>query len=135
VAVQRQQHPAAGPLGAAQPPGQDYRGGDQDHTGGGVDGVRGAVGQAVPVQSSWPGIARFRAPCRSAGSVTWFDVFGGGCVTIQLRPAATVPAIDRDLPNQVPAIVGYVSRTQLQQDLARRSAGRLSLSLSQGPSS
>jgi membrane-associated phospholipid phosphatase len=87
------------------------------------------VSQAVRGRSPGPGIIRFRVPGRGARfAVTWLDVFRGGCVTIELRPAAEVAAVDRDLPGQVPAIVGYVSRARLQQELARRSGGRLRLS-------
>ena len=86
------------------------------------------VGQAVPVRSPGPGIARFRAPGRSAGfSATWFDVFPGGCVTIAFRPATKVAVVDRGLAGQVPVIVGYVSRATLQHELALRSGGRLRL--------
>jgi len=85
-------------------------------------------GQAVPVRSPAPGITRFRAPDPGAGFVaTWFDVFPGGCVTIALRPATHTAAVDRILPRQVPAIVGYVARARLQQELALRSDGRLRL--------
>jgi tRNA A-37 threonylcarbamoyl transferase component Bud32/membrane-associated phospholipid phosphatase len=93
------------------------------------------TGQAMPERSPGPGIARFGAPGPSAGfAATWYDVFPGGCVTIALRPATKVAAVDRGLlPRQVPAIVGYVSRARLGQELARRSDGRLGLS--QGPSS
>ena len=86
------------------------------------------TGQAVPVRSPGPGIARFRAPDPGAGfATTWFDVFGGGCVTIALRPATQVAAVNRGLPGQVPVIVGYVSRARLQHELALRSGGRLRL--------
>jgi hypothetical protein len=86
------------------------------------------VGQAAPVRSPGPGIARFRAPDRGAGfSATWFDVFPGGCVTIALRPATKVAVADRGLAGQVPVIVGYVSRASLQRELALRSGNRLRL--------
>jgi hypothetical protein len=86
------------------------------------------VGQALPVRSSWPGVVRLRAPDPRAGfSATWYDVFRGGCVTITLRPATEVAAVDRSLADKVPAIVGYVSRASLQHELALRSGGRLHL--------
>jgi tRNA A-37 threonylcarbamoyl transferase component Bud32/membrane-associated phospholipid phosphatase len=86
------------------------------------------VGRAVRVRSPGPGIRRFRAPDGSAGfAVTWFDVFRGGCVTIELHPATETAAIDRGLPGQVPLVVGYVSRAELQRELARQSGGRLRL--------
>jgi hypothetical protein len=82
----------------------------------------------VPVPSPGSGITRFRAPDPGAGfAATWFDVFRGGCVTIALRPAVQRAAVDRGLPGQIPAIVGYVSRARLQQELALRSGGRLRL--------
>jgi hypothetical protein len=84
--------------------------------------------QAAPVRSSWPGVVRLRAPHPGAGfSATWYDVFRGGCVTIALRPATEAAAVDRSLADQVPAIVGYVSRASLQHELALRSGGRLRL--------
>jgi hypothetical protein len=80
------------------------------------------------VRSPWPGVVRFRGPSRGPRfAATWFDVFRGGCVEIQLRPATTVDVVDRGLAGQIPLIVGYVSRAELQQDLARRSGGRLGL--------
>jgi membrane-associated phospholipid phosphatase len=86
------------------------------------------VGQAVPVRSSWPGVVRFRGPGRGPRfAATWFDVFRGGCVEIQLRPATKVAVVDRGLAGQVPVIVGYVSRATLQHELALRSGGRLRL--------
>ena len=86
------------------------------------------VGRAVPVPSPGSGIARFRAPDPGAGfAATWFDVFRGGCLTIALRPAVQRAAVDRGLPGQIPAIVGYVSRARLQHELALRSHGRLRL--------
>jgi membrane-associated phospholipid phosphatase/tRNA A-37 threonylcarbamoyl transferase component Bud32 len=106
---------------------------DNDRAGGGslrlTLSPRCDVGQAMPVRSPGPGITRFRAPGPAAGfAATWFDVFRGGCVTIALRPAMQEAAVDRDLPGQIPAIVGYVARARLQQELALRSGGRLHLS-------
>jgi hypothetical protein len=44
-----------------------------------------------------------------------------------LRALNQRAAVDRGLPGQIPAIVGYVSRARLQQELALRSGGRLRL--------
>jgi tRNA A-37 threonylcarbamoyl transferase component Bud32/membrane-associated phospholipid phosphatase len=86
------------------------------------------VGPAMPVRSERPGILRFRAPGGSARfAATWYDVFPGGCVTIELRPATRLAADARGVAGQVPVIVGYVSRATLGQDLALRSDGRLRL--------
>jgi membrane-associated phospholipid phosphatase/tRNA A-37 threonylcarbamoyl transferase component Bud32 len=86
------------------------------------------AGHALPVRSSWPGVVRFRGPGRGPGfAATWFDVFRGGCVEIQLHPATKVAVVDRGLAGQVPVIVGYVSRAELQHDLALRSGARLRL--------
>jgi hypothetical protein len=46
---------------------------------------------------------------------------------LALRPAVQRAVVDRGLPGQIPAIVGYVSRARLQQELALRSGGRLRL--------
>jgi tRNA A-37 threonylcarbamoyl transferase component Bud32/membrane-associated phospholipid phosphatase len=86
------------------------------------------VGRGVSARSPGPGILRFRAPGGSVRfAATWYDVFPGGCVSIELRPATQLAADDRDLAGQVPVIVGYVSRGTLRQDLALRSDGRLRL--------
>jgi hypothetical protein len=87
-----------------------------------------AVGRAVEVRATEPGIRRLRALGSGARfAATWYDVFPGGCVRIALRPATQQAAVDQGLAGQVPAIVGYVSRAALRHDLAQRSGGRLRL--------
>ena len=87
-----------------------------------------AVGRASAVRTPGPGISRLRAPGGGARfAATWYDVFPGGCVQIALRPATQRAAVDHGLAGQVPAIIGYVSRTALRNELAQRSGGRLRL--------
>ena len=87
-----------------------------------------AAGGAAAVRTSPPGVTRLRAPAGPARfSATWYDLFPGGCVRIDLRPATQQAAVDRDLAGQVPAIVGYVSRAALRHGLAQLSGGRLRL--------
>ena len=87
-----------------------------------------AVGRAAAVRAPEPGIRRLRALGGDAGyAATWYDVFPGGCVTIELRPATQQAAVDQGVAAQVPVIVGYVSRATLRGELAQRSGGRLRL--------
>jgi hypothetical protein len=86
-----------------------------------------AATRSAPVRAPGPGIRRFRAPGGARFAATWYDTFPGGCVQIALHPAAQQAATDHALARQVPAIVGYTSRTALRHDLAQRSAGRLQL--------
>ena len=87
-----------------------------------------AAGRAAPVRAPAPGIRRLRALGGGARfAATWYDVFPGGCVTIELRPATQQPAADQDLAGQIPVIVGYLSRAAVRDELAQRSGGRLQL--------
>ncbi len=87
-----------------------------------------ATGRAAAVRAPEPGIRRLRALGGGARfAATWYDVFPGGCVTIELRPATQQAAVDQGLAGQVLAIVGYVSRAALRENLAQRSRGRLQL--------
>jgi tRNA A-37 threonylcarbamoyl transferase component Bud32/membrane-associated phospholipid phosphatase len=86
------------------------------------------VGRAAAVRAPEPGIRRLRTLGGARFAATWYDIFPGGCVRIALRPAAQQAAVDQDLAQQVPAIVGYLSRAALRHDLAQRSGGRLRLS-------
>jgi tRNA A-37 threonylcarbamoyl transferase component Bud32/membrane-associated phospholipid phosphatase len=86
-----------------------------------------AVARSAAVRAPEPGIRRLRAPGGARFAATWYDVFPGGCVTIELRPATQQAAADQGLAGQVPVIVGYVSRAALRDELAQRSGGRLQL--------
>jgi hypothetical protein len=86
-----------------------------------------AVGRAAPVRAPAPGIRRLRALDGSRFAATWYDIFPGGCVTIELRPATQQAAADQGLAGQIPVIVGYLSRAALRDELAQRSGGRLQL--------
>jgi hypothetical protein len=78
-----------------------------------------AIVGRTAAESAWLSGAPFAA--------TWYDVFPGGCVMIELRPAAQQAAVDRGLAGQIPAIIGYLSRAALRHDLAQRSGGQLRL--------
>jgi tRNA A-37 threonylcarbamoyl transferase component Bud32 len=57
-------------------------------------------------------------------TATQFDVFAGGCVTTRL----IAPAASRaELTSEAPLLLGFTSRTALQQALEQRSGGRLHL--------
>jgi tRNA A-37 threonylcarbamoyl transferase component Bud32/membrane-associated phospholipid phosphatase len=86
-----------------------------------------AAGRAAPVRAPEPGIRRLRALDGSRFAATWYDIFSGGCVTIELRPATQQLAADQGLAGQIPVIVGYLSRAALRDELAQRSRGRLQL--------
>jgi hypothetical protein len=87
------------------------------------------VGRSAAVQATETRIRRLRALGAGPGfAATWYDVFPGGCVQIALRPATQQAAIDQGLARQIPAIVGYISRTALRRDLEQHSSGRLRLS-------
>jgi membrane-associated phospholipid phosphatase/tRNA A-37 threonylcarbamoyl transferase component Bud32 len=87
------------------------------------------TGGATQVPSPAPGVRRFAAR-RSAGgsfSPSWYDLFPGGCVTIQLYSNSRLAAINSGLPHQVMLILGYVPRRALQHALQQRSGGQLHL--------
>ena len=81
-----------------------------------------AVGRAAAVRAPEPGIRQLRALGGGARfAATWYDIFRGGCIAIALRPATQQAAADQGLAAQVPAIVGYVSRAALRDELAQQS--------------
>jgi tRNA A-37 threonylcarbamoyl transferase component Bud32/membrane-associated phospholipid phosphatase len=86
-------------------------------------------GNATQVAPASPGIRRLRArrAARGSFSSSWYDLFPGGCVTIQLHSQTGLAAIDSDLPHQAMLIAGYIPRSALQQALSRRSSGRFHL--------
>ena len=87
-----------------------------------------AASRTAAVRAPDPGIRQLRAVGGGARfAATWYDVFPGGCVPIQLRPATQQAAVDQSLAAHVPVIVGYVSRAALGDELAQRSGGRLRL--------
>jgi tRNA A-37 threonylcarbamoyl transferase component Bud32 len=75
------------------------------------------------------GVRRFaaRQTAGSSFSLSWYDLFPGGCVTILLHGASRLVAVESALPDQAMLILGYVPRSALQQALQQRSGGRLHL--------
>jgi serine/threonine protein kinase len=59
----------------------------------------------------------------SEPAVTWYTVFPGGCVTAQLHSTAD----DAAFTNEARSMVDFTTRQALQQELERRSDGRLRL--------
>jgi tRNA A-37 threonylcarbamoyl transferase component Bud32 len=87
------------------------------------------TGDATQVPSPVPGVRRFTGRRAAGGSFSssWYDLFPGGCVTIQLHSNSRLAAIDSGLPHQALLILGYIPRRALQHALQRRSGGRLHL--------
>ena len=87
------------------------------------------TGGAAQVASAIPRVRRFAARRAAGGgfSLSWYDLFPGGCVTIQLHSQSRLAAIDSVLPHQAMLILGYVPRGDLEQALEQRSGGRLHL--------
>jgi hypothetical protein len=84
-------------------------------------------GQARGTGSAAPGVLRFERLDQLTGGVfaaSWFDRFPGGCVTYRLR---STDDVEGRFAAEAPALVGYVSRQALDQELGRRSDGRLRL--------
>ena len=87
------------------------------------------TGDATQVPSPVPGVRRFTGRRAAGGSFSssWYDLFPGGCVTIQLHSNSRLAAIDSGLPHQVMLILGYIPRRYLQHALQQQSGGRLHL--------
>jgi tRNA A-37 threonylcarbamoyl transferase component Bud32 len=81
---------------------------------------------AVQGPSATPGVRHSQAMASTAGefTATWYDQFPGGCVTSRLH-LTTDP--NGEFAAQAPQVLGFTSRTALQEALSRRSAGRLQL--------
>jgi tRNA A-37 threonylcarbamoyl transferase component Bud32 len=73
-----------------------------------------------------PGTRRYERPQPSAAGpgAAWYTVFPGGCVTAQLHPAA---GIHPGFAEEVSSTLSFITRGGLDQELARRSNGRLHL--------
>jgi hypothetical protein len=87
------------------------------------------TGEATPVPSPVSGVRRFaaRRAASASFSPSWYDLFPGGCVTIQLHSQSRLAAIDAALPHLVMLILGYIPRRYLQDALQQQSGGRLHL--------
>jgi tRNA A-37 threonylcarbamoyl transferase component Bud32 len=81
---------------------------------------------AVPGPSATTGVRhsqRIESPTGQF-TATWYDQFPGGCVTSRLH-LTTDP--NGEFAGQAPQVLGFTSRTTLQQALDQRSQGRLQL--------
>lgn len=84
---------------------------------------------ATEVAADVSGARRFeRGPVDATDTIlTWYDVFPGGCVTVQLRSRNAVPEVVEDVTAQASHVIGFVSRARLARALDERSDGRLQL--------
>jgi hypothetical protein len=84
---------------------------------------------ATEVAADVSGARRFeRGPADATDTIlTWYDVFPGGCVTVQLRSRNAVPEVVEDVTAQASHVIGFVSRARLARALDERSDGRLQL--------
>jgi tRNA A-37 threonylcarbamoyl transferase component Bud32/membrane-associated phospholipid phosphatase len=84
------------------------------------------VSGAVQGPSATPGVRHYQRIESPTGefTATWHDQFPGGCVTSRLH-LTTDP--NGEFAAQAPQVLGFTSRTALQQALSQRSDGRLQL--------
>ena len=81
---------------------------------------------AAEGQSAQAGVRRYQ-PIESptgADPAVWYDQFVGGCVTARVGSSTE---LDDELANELPAVLGYISRQTLADALETRSDGRLHL--------
>jgi tRNA A-37 threonylcarbamoyl transferase component Bud32 len=83
-------------------------------------------GAAVEGPSPTQGVRHFQRIESSSGEfmATWYDRFPGGCVTSRLH-LSTDP--NGEFAAQAPYVLGFTTRTALQEALSQRSHGRLQL--------
>jgi tRNA A-37 threonylcarbamoyl transferase component Bud32 len=81
---------------------------------------------AVEGPSAHPGVRHHQRIESSTGefTATWYDQFPGGCVTSRLH-LTTDP--NGEFAGQAPQVLGFTTRTALQEALSQRSQGRLQL--------
>jgi hypothetical protein len=84
------------------------------------------TGGAIEQPADRPGTRRYERTGQGGADLvaTWYTVFPGGCVTARLY--ATDPA-DTAMANEARSMIDFTARQALQQELARRSDGRLRL--------
>ena len=106
---------------------------DHDRAGSGAIDVHFAescdVTGATEVAGDIPGARRFeRQPAVSGDTLlTWYELFPGGCATVQLSSTSTAPAVLDEVTAQAGQVIGFVTRAELARVLDERSAGRLQL--------
>jgi tRNA A-37 threonylcarbamoyl transferase component Bud32 len=83
-------------------------------------------GGAVEGPSANAGVRHYQQIQSRSGefAATWYDQFPGGCVTSRLHLTSDP---NGEFAAQAPQVLGFTSRTALQQALSRRSGGRLQL--------
>jgi tRNA A-37 threonylcarbamoyl transferase component Bud32 len=81
---------------------------------------------AVQGPSATPGVRHYQRIQSPTGqfTATWYDQFPGGCVTSRLH-LTTDP--NGEFAGQAPEVLGFTSRSALQEALSHRSQGRLQL--------
>jgi tRNA A-37 threonylcarbamoyl transferase component Bud32/membrane-associated phospholipid phosphatase len=84
---------------------------------------------ATQVAADVPDALRFeRGPIDSTNTIlTWYEVFPGGCATVQLSSRTTAPEVLEEVTAQASRVIGFVSRAHLALALDERSDGRLRL--------
>jgi hypothetical protein len=81
---------------------------------------------AIEQPADRPGTRRYERTGRGGSDLvaTWYTVFPGGCVTAELH--STDPT-DAAMADEARSMIDFTTRQALQQDLERRSDGRLRL--------
>ncbi len=84
---------------------------------------------ATEVAADIPGAQRFeRGPVAGTSTLlTWYEVFPGGCATVQLSSRNAAPEVVDDVIAQAGGVIGFVRRADLARALEERSDGRLQL--------
>jgi membrane-associated phospholipid phosphatase/tRNA A-37 threonylcarbamoyl transferase component Bud32 len=59
--------------------------------------------------------------------LTWYEVFPGGCATVRLSSNNAAPEVLEEVTAQAGQVIGFVTRTDLDEALRERSDGRLHL--------
>jgi serine/threonine protein kinase len=67
---------------------------------------------ASPVGSSDPRIRRFQRPSAD-GTLTWHDIFSGGCLTVTVHSVTSKRDVTSQLTAEAPLVLGYVDRRTL----------------------
>jgi hypothetical protein len=85
------------------------------------------ISGAIEQPADRPGTRRYERTGRggSEPAVTWHTVFPGGCVTAQLH--STEGEGDAAMADEARSMIDFTTRQALQQELERRSDGRLRL--------
>jgi hypothetical protein len=87
------------------------------------------VAGATEVVADVAGARRFeRGPVEGTNDIlTWYEVFTGGCATVQLSSRTPARVVVEEVTAQATRVIGFVPRDQLARALDERSDGRLRL--------